>query len=309
MGHNGAVTSRIEFHSLRAFQAIAETGQLTRAAERLHISQPALSAQIRTLEQELDQPLFVRSRQGMELTLLGRELLPYAVDVLQAVERLRQAANPHRNEVVGRLRIGTVSDPEFIRVGELLARIREQFPLVDIELHNEFTGAAYEEVRNGTLDASYYYGEIDDPSITGIALASMRYRVAGPIAWAERLAGADWKAIAAMPWVLAPQTSSHYRLTRDLLTAHGVEPARAIEADQEGVIANLVESELGLSLVRDDIAAARQDAGTLCVWDHAGTTTTLQLIYRQDRADEPALGALLNVLREINHFELVGAVD
>jgi DNA-binding transcriptional LysR family regulator len=293
------VASRIEIHQLRAFQAVAETGQLTRAAERLHISQPALSAQIRSLEDELGQRLFNRSPQGMEITPMGRELLPYANEVLHALDNLRRAASPHRDEVAGRLRIGTVSDPGFIRVGELLARSRDQFPLIEIELHNEFTGAAFELVRTGALDASFYYGEISDPSVTGMRLASMRYCVTGPSAWADQLASADWKAIAAMPWVLAPETSSHYRLTRELLAAHGVEPSRSIEADQESVIANLVESEVGLALVRDDLAAARQKAGALYVWGHGCADTALWFIYRPESARESVLAALLRVLREL----------
>ena len=126
----------------------------------------------------------------------------------------------------------------------------------------------------------------------------MTYRVAAPAAWAKRIERAKWPEIAAMPWILAPQNSTHYRLTRTLFAESSQPPAKSIEADHEGVIANLVESEVGLALVREDIAIERQSAGALRIWGHAEVSTALWFIYLNERANEPALAALLGVLRE-----------
>ena len=115
----------MELYQLRSFAAVAESGHLTRAADRLHISQPALSAQIKALEDELGVALFERVSSGMVLTSAGRSLLPEAQKVVSAAQSLRSHARAIKGEVVGRARVGTVSDPEFVRVGEFLAHAVE----------------------------------------------------------------------------------------------------------------------------------------------------------------------------------------
>ena len=82
----------MELYQLSSFAAVAELGHLTRAAERLHVSQPALSAQIKALEDELSVALFERGAGGMSLTAAGRALLPEAERVIAAAQRLRSQA-------------------------------------------------------------------------------------------------------------------------------------------------------------------------------------------------------------------------
>ena len=112
----------MELYQLRSFAAVAEFAHLTRAAEKLHISQPAVSAQIKALEDELGVVLFERTPSGMVLTSAGRKLLPEAEKVIAAAQVLRSRARAIKGEVSGRVRVGTVSDPGFVRVGDFLAQ-------------------------------------------------------------------------------------------------------------------------------------------------------------------------------------------
>ena len=288
----------MELYQLKAFSAIASEGQLTRAADRLHLSQPAVSAQIRALEDELAQPLFARSSSGMELTAAGRDLLAHAERVLAEVEALRNAARALQPGLSGKLKIGTLSDPDFIRLGDFLARALERFPQVEIELRNEMTGSAFDAVRSGALDASFYFGAIHHASVAGLSLREMAYRVAAPAKWGKQVRDADWPKIAALPWILTPENSSLNHLARDLFRHEGVELAKTIETDNESVIANLVSSEVGLSLLREDLAMTLATAKKVAVWDRARPTTTLWFIYLRERAHEPVLAALLETLAE-----------
>lgn len=289
----------MEFYQLRSFVAVAEMGHLTRAAERVHVSQPALSAQIKALEEELDVRLFERTPGGMMLTRAGERLLEQAEKVLAAAEELKHVAKSLQGEIAGRLRIGTVLSPELIRLGEFFGRAMERFPLLELEFHHEISGEALEAVRDGSLDASFYFGEIPHQSMTGMALREMTYRVAAPAAWADRIRDADWDTIAALPWILTPPISSHNRLVQAMFRAHGVvPPSKLVEADQESVVASLVVSGAGISLMREKLALEREQEGEVCVWDKVRLNTTLWFVYLAERAHDPLIRALLEVLQK-----------
>ena len=288
----------MELYQLRSFVAVAEAGHLTRAAEKLHVSQPAVSAQIKALEDELDLTLFDRTSSGMVLTAAGERLLTDAERVLAAAQALRNVAKALKGEVAGKVRVGTTSDPAFIRVGEFLNTTVARHPLLQVELHQEVTGAAFAQGRDGELDASFYYGEIEHPGVDGLRLRASTYRVAAPAAWKRRVADADWSAIATQPWIITPSISTHHKLVRALFDKHGIEPIKVVEADQESVIANLVVSGVGLSLIREDLALEKEAAGEVCLWRDVRLETTLWFIYLHARKDDPAIRALLGVLRD-----------
>jgi DNA-binding transcriptional LysR family regulator len=288
----------MELYQLRAFAVVADAGQLTRAAERLHLSQPALSAQIKALEDELEVRLFERTPSGMQPTRAGRSLLAHAQKVLAAAEAMRREARAVRGEVAGRLRIGTLSDPQFIRLGDVLGRTVERYPLLELELHHEVTGVAFEAVRDGTLDASFYYGDLRSPQVTGLALRELTYRIAAPAGWKARIEGAGWNELAALPWIVTPHISTHHRLMQAVFDEHRVAPSERVEADNEAVISNLVASGLGVSLMREDLARAREAAGEVCIWPKARLRTTLWFIYRAERASDPLIAALRGVVAE-----------
>jgi len=289
----------MELYQLRSFAVVAEVRHLTRAAEKLHISQPALSAQIKALEDELEVALFERTSSGMALTAAGQRLLAEAEKVLFAAQALRNEARALKGEVDGHAAVGTLSDPAFIRLGEFLSATVDRHPLLQVELHHEISGAAFEKVREGQLDAAFYYGPLAHPAVAGLELRPVTYLVAGPAAWRDRVAEAGSAEIAALPWILTPSISSHNRLVGDLFDEHGVEPTKVVEADQESVISSLVVSGVGLSLMREDVALAKEAAGEVCLWPQGRATTTLWFIYPQERAEDPVIAALLDVIREI----------
>ena len=293
----------MELYQLRSFAAIAEARQLTRAAETLHISQPALSAQLKALEEELDLTLFDRAPNGMLLTTAGRRVLASAVKVLTAADALRNQARALKDQaagqIVGKASIGTLSDPDFIRLGEFIGAAFTRHPLLDVELHQEITGAARQHVLERSLDASFYYGAIDDPRLCGFPLREVAYRVAAPAAWQQQLLLADWDELAEMPWIIPPAISTHHALVHAMLDAHGCTPSRVVEADQEAVVSSLVVAGLGVALIREDQALARQRAGEVCLWRDIRLETPLWFIYLRERGGDPLLLALLSVLTDI----------
>ena len=289
----------LELYQLRTLVAVAEDGHLTHAAERLHISQPAVSAHVKALEQLLDLRLFERTATGMVLTAAGAAMVERARAVLAAVDALRRGAAELKGELIGVLRVGSVSDPQANRVGDLLACAVSRYPKLQIELHQQMSGAALQAVRERELDATFFFGDAPGAGLVALPLRQIVYRVAGPAAWADRIRRADWSAISALPWVRTPAISTHSHLVAQLFSSHGVAlPAHRIEADDESLLIDLVVSGVGVSLIREDLARRRVQAGEICLWPRAKLRTTLWFVCLAPRAEEPLLRALLGCVRE-----------
>ncbi|HTS23582.1 MAG TPA: LysR family transcriptional regulator [Casimicrobiaceae bacterium] len=292
-------SNRMELYQLKGFAAVAGHGHLTRAAEHLHISQPALSAQIKALEDELGVELFERLPSGMALTAAGKRLLAKAQSVIAAARAMNSEARALQGEVAGRVRFATTADPELVRLPQLLAIAVERYPLLEIELQQEVSGAAFEKVRDGALDAGFYYGNLAHPAVASQALRELEFRVVAPQAWRDRVDGASFAALAREPWILAPAISTYRILADDLFDKNGVTPATLIEADNEAVIRSLVAAGLGIALMRDDLARALVDANEACVWDGAQLSTTLQFLWREEQRGDSRTLALLDLVSDV----------
>ena len=124
----------MELTHLRTFVAVAEEAHLTRAAERLFTSQPAVSAQLKVLEETLGVSLFNRQPKGMKLTPAGERLLIQARTALEAAGALMEQARALRGETLGRLSLGINSDFDFLRLGEMTQSFNEQYSGIELSL-------------------------------------------------------------------------------------------------------------------------------------------------------------------------------
>jgi DNA-binding transcriptional LysR family regulator len=289
----------LDLNHLRSFVTVAQFGHLTRAAETLHLSQPALSGHIKALEEQFGVTLFERSSSGMTLTPSGRQLLAEATKIIDAVTHLQHSAQELRGEPTGNLKLGTVLEPGLLRVGALLVAMRERYPQIELELSQVMSSEGLARVRGGTLDASFYFGARPGPDLASIPLRDIVYRVAIPAAWADELRDAPWETIARRPWIVAPEPSTHRRLVMALFSEGAPQPEAIVEADSESVINNLVESAVGISLIRDEVATQSVAAGRSALWPGSQVTTKLWLVFPADRHADPLLVALNDVLGEV----------
>ncbi|RSS54136.1 LysR family transcriptional regulator [Streptomyces sp. WAC01280] len=144
-------TSDVHGRDLRYFLAVAEELHFTRAAEKLYVSQPALSKQIRALERQLGAPLFDRGRQGVALTPVGTALLPHARAALAAWEEGREAVRHAREAADGTLVVGMSTSPGR---GGLLPAIRSRFTEAHPEARLKLRQVAWEDPTAGLADGS-----------------------------------------------------------------------------------------------------------------------------------------------------------
>ena len=169
----------MELRQLRYFLTVAEELHFGRAAERLHIVQPAVSQQVRRLERELGVDLFERTTRSVTLTEAGQSFLPHARAVLTATDRATEAIAAFRSERV--LRLGT-SEGLGDRLDRLLGEFAQRSPGTQLELTHAPTVQRLSQVRDGELDATVVRGDWPGPGLDFTPLWTDEVLVALPAA-------------------------------------------------------------------------------------------------------------------------------
>jgi DNA-binding transcriptional LysR family regulator len=154
----------VEIRQLAYFAAVAEELSFGRAAERLHIVQPAVSQQVRRLERELGVPLFDRSSRHVRLTAAGERLLPETRAVLAAADQVRQVAASIAAGADGTMRVGT-SQGLGERLDHVLGRLQETAPGLRVRLVSAPVTERIAQVRGGELDAAFVRGTLAAPGV------------------------------------------------------------------------------------------------------------------------------------------------
>lgn len=283
---------------LRAFLTVARTGNLTRAASALHLTQPAVSLQIKALQAALKIQLFVRTPTGMALTAEGAKLLPLAERILGNMAELRQAAAALQSTLSGVLSIGTILDAEFTRLGAFLKHLVESWPQLTPRLQHGMSGNVLEMVKSSQVDVGYYLGD-PGKDCHSVVLTPFTYNVVAPSGWKSRVAGKDWPALAQLPWIWTPPDSAHHRLLSAVFSAYQVQPLTVAQVDQEQSMLDLVKSGIGLSLVRESVALREAHAHGLVIADAVSVATELRFICLAKRQHETAIAAVFSLLGSV----------
>jgi LysR family transcriptional regulator, hydrogen peroxide-inducible genes activator len=165
---------------LRYFDALARHGHFGRAADTCAISQPALSMQIKELEETLGTDLFERSARQVRLTTFGEQFTIRARDILRAVDELADLARASRSPLMGRLRIGVIPTVAPYLLPAIIADLTRQSGDLDLHVRESMTQKLLEELAEGRLDCAIVALPISEPSLTEIALFSEDFVLVRP---------------------------------------------------------------------------------------------------------------------------------
>jgi len=285
----------MELYQLRTFVAVAQEGNLSRAARELAASQPAVSAQIKALEEELGVPLFDRSPKGMALTPLGAHLLDEAIKVLEASEAMREAARRLRGTVEGPVKIGALSDPAVLRLGQILTLAQELHPGLTPQLVHATSGNLRRDLLAGNLDCAFILGPSEE-SLERRELLPMRLVVALP---PTADAGMDWDRICQLQWIGTPPGCPFQLLGKALFARLGKAPDRTFQVDFERTIVEMVAAGLGAGILREDTAQWAQGKSMCRIWEGEAIETGFALVWRRDQGDTPVVKALRELVDQV----------
>jgi DNA-binding transcriptional LysR family regulator len=167
----------MNLNHLRAFVAVADSLSFSRAARRLHVSQPALSNQIKLLEEDLGAKLFERNRRSVSLTTAGKEILDDAERLLSTADEIRQRVRRISGGTAGTLRIGFVASATADIIPRMTVAFRKSFPEVSLELKNLPTVPQIDALRQRTLDAGIVRLPLGEGDIEVHPLASEPFAI------------------------------------------------------------------------------------------------------------------------------------
>ncbi|MFJ5679246.1 LysR family transcriptional regulator [Streptomyces sp. NPDC093097] len=295
----------MELRQLQYFVAVAEEANFTRAAARLHLAQPGVSAQVRHLERELGQPLLDRSGRSVTLTEVGAAVLPYARAALAAVEGARQTVAEFTGLLRGQVTLGLVSGAAPERENEvvsLLADFHDAHPRVDVALAADSSERLLAALQCGELDMALL-GTADTEPPAGLAFQIVvdEPLVAAVAPDSELLASADGgriplAALRDRPLISLPRGTGTRGALERACAAAGFRPRIAFEAAAPQLLAGLAARGLGVAVIPLPAAAAGAGLRTLA-FSGARPRGRIALAWRAEGPAGPAARALLDRLR------------
>jgi DNA-binding transcriptional LysR family regulator len=287
----------IDLIQLRTFVAVAEERHLTHAAERLHISRSSASTHIRAIEQRLGMQLFVRTNRSLSLTRAGELLLQQAKPLIDQSVRFAAFARKLQGRIDGTLVLGANSEPSSSRVGEIVAVIRERHPLVCVDMRARHSAGTLQGLKTGEIDAGLVSGEPRDPSFIYYPLTGLRFRIAGPSAWRDRIHQAGWEELAAMPWVISSDDTLAYSswLNRQFAD-RGLWLNSVVRFDNGTLARTLPATGVGLMLLREEYALQGEREGTLALSPLGLAEFPLQAVHLTSRSKDPLVKAFVEAV-------------
>lgn len=279
----------MELHQLKIFVTVAEEKHLTRAAERLFSSQPAVSAQIKALEEQLGVKLFNRNPKGMQLTPAGERLLEQAHTTLDAAAKLMTQAKSLNGSIIGELKVGINSDLDFLKLPDIAALLSQDHPNLRLSLTHSMSSEIIPAVRKGTMDSGFFFGPCLLEGLHCVALADIETAVVAPATWKERITSNSIEDLASLPWIYTTPNCPFY-LLKETLFADGKSPGdKAIFVDTEESIRQFIKAGSGLSLLRRDDADKAEREGWGVRWHGKTPSCPLGLAVLAKRLHEPAI--------------------
>ncbi|HTS10756.1 MAG TPA: LysR family transcriptional regulator [Candidatus Limnocylindrales bacterium] len=301
----------MDFDHLITFLEIAKQGSFSRAGQKLFRSQPAVSAQIRQLEQEYGQKLFDRVGKSVQLTSAGEALLEYAERLLALRNESLRAVADQASTPRGTLAIGANEATCLYVLPDIFAEFSRRFPQVQISIYRNFSHKVIEKIEDGTVDVGIVTLPIKSPSLRVHSIFRDRIMlmtsINSPLA---RMKSVTTSQIAEQP-LLFPKTGFMRQVLDKQFRPYRSRLHITMELPSVGMIKRFVAAGLGVSLisesfVRDEVAAGLAKlipVSDMDVWRELG------LVYRRDRTLPRSATSFINMIRQgmDRHSESHGA--
>ncbi|NOG73072.1 LysR family transcriptional regulator [Roseicella sp. DB1501] len=253
----------MDLRQLRTFREVAEAGSLSRAADRLRLAQPALSRQIRMLEEEIGTPLFARHGRGMQLTEAGQAFLDRILGPVRQLERAGEEVRALGSAVSGQVALGMMPTLACVLAGPLARRVAAEHPGLSLRIVEGYTGHLVEWVQRGVTDATLLYGPAQALHLRVSELLLEEMVLVGDAGSGIGPAPVPFATLAGRRLVLPSRAHGLRRIVETAAGRARITLEVGFEADSFGVLKDLVEAGLGQAVLPRSAIRAEEAAGRL----------------------------------------------
>lgn len=311
-GKEGIVLMDIQ--ELEAFWWISQTGSFNRAAERLYLTQPSVTARIQALEKELGQQLFERKPRGVRLTDAGRALLPHAERVLQDIRKARQAVVDLMSATGGTLSVGCALTTSTYTLPQILDLYKSTYPQVEIMVRTGRSQHIQQLVLDDTVQMGLVHAPINPhPEINAIPLYEEEIVLVAhpqhPLAKEEKVA-AD--RLASEPFITPDRSSGYWTLVEQFWASAGLMPRVTMELDSIEATKRMVMHSLGITMLPKSCVVQEAEAGELVIIPLAGASNLTRqtlLIHHRGKIWSGLARAFLGILEQMYAVRITGSPD
>ncbi|MHA3978364.1 LysR substrate-binding domain-containing protein [Halovulum sp. GXIMD14794] len=238
----------LTFKQIRYFEALARHGHFGRAADACAISQPALSMQIRELDDQLGTALFERSARQVRLTGFGEEFATRVRDVLRAVEELGDLADASREGLVGPFRLGVIPTVAPYLLPRIIGDLSRLYAGLDIRVRETVTLRLIDELADGRLDAAIVALPVSEPAFTEVPLFSETFVMIRPLSDAERPVP-NVEALREMRLLLLEEGHCFRDQALSFCNLQSSRPREVLDASSLSTLVQMVGAGIGLTLI------------------------------------------------------------
>jgi len=299
----------MDIQELEAFWWIAKTGSFNRAAEKLYLTQPSVTARIQTLEKELGQPLFERKPRGVRLTDAGRVLLPHAERVLQDLRKAKQAVSDLGSATGGTLMVGSALTTSTYALPEVLARFKAAFPAVEVAVRTGRSQQIQQMVLEDTVPLGFVHSHlVTHPDIEAVPMGSEAIVLVSypghPLAGRPEVTAEQ---LASEAFITSDRASGYWALVEQFWAHSGIAPRVTMELDSIEATKRMVMYGLGLAMLPQGTIEGELKTRQLIVLPVAGmghlTRQTL-LIHRKGKVWSGITRGFLEILNSMYSLNL-----
>lgn len=269
----------MEVRQLAYFKAVVRTGSFSRASAEIGVAQPALSRQIRKLEDELGVRLLYRDGRGVSLTEAGRKCLKRAVALLEQIDELRGTVADERETAHGTVTLGTPPALSAVLSAPLLRRVRQSWPDINLRVIDGFSGYLYEWVAAGRIDLGILYNaRVGRSLVTQHLLAEELFLIGPPNAKIDGPAALPVRRLEKLRLILP---GPHHAMRREIdraAAAAGIRLKIDLELDALQAIKELVMEGWGYSILPYGGIHAEVEDGRLKLWRLVDPEVTNEMV-------------------------------